>query len=130
MNFGKLGENGFDVLVNCFGGVIFFFSPKLGMTVLDILTDHNEGQKKKLNDVADKNHKYEWKRIERFFGNSLPEHPAKNKDDEEIKRVHGTYSCSDDDSYPILKLETVFVLGVDILRSVAGFEIVGETFGH
>ncbi len=54
----------FDILVNSFGGVVVFFGAQLGMFGLDILTDHNEGKEKQLNNIGNEDHKDVWEGVE------------------------------------------------------------------
>lgn len=42
MQVGEGGEDGFDVLMDGFGGLIFFFGPKFVVAGLDILANQNE----------------------------------------------------------------------------------------
>lgn len=83
-----------------------------------------------MDDVADKNHEDKGVRIKGLNGHCLPQHPTKNKDHKEINGVHGTDGGCDGYGHFVVKLETAFVFGVDVLGDVAGFEVIRETFRH
>lgn len=83
-----------------------------------------------MDDVANKDHKNIGEGIKGLIGNRLPEHPTKNKQNKEVESVHGTYSGGDYDGYFVVEFEPVQMFGINVLRSMAGFEVIGKTFGH
>lgn len=127
---GESGEDGFDVLVDGFGGLVFFFGPQLGMAGLNVLADYNQRKKEKLNDISDEDKKNKRIWIKRAFGDGLEEHPAKDKNHEEIDGVHRTDGCSDGDGNFVVELEMAFVPEIDVNGYAAAFEVVGKIVWH
>lgn len=125
MQLGESGEDGFDILMDSFSGLIFFFGPKFVVTGLDVLTDHNKRHEKKLDDIGDENQENKREGIKGAVGYGLQEHPAKNEDHKKIDGVHGTDGTSDGDGDFVVKFEAAFVLEVNVNGNAAGFKITG-----
>ncbi len=123
MQVGESGENSFDVLVDSFGGLILFVGAELGVAVLDILADQDEGSKKKLGNVGEKEQESEGIWINGPLGNELPGDPERNYQENGVDGVHGADDPGGDGGYLVMGFEERMVLEINVFRSAAGFEV-------
>ena len=123
MQVGESGEDGFDVLVNSNGRLIFLFGPELGVLALNVLANHDERQKQELDNITDKDHKDVREGVERLSGDGLPKHPAEDENNEEIQCIHGADGSGESYGYFVVELEAAFVLEINVNGGAAGFEV-------
>jgi len=110
--------------VDSFGGLVFFFGAEVSVAVLDILADQDEGSKKKLGNVGEKEQESEGIWVNGPFGNELPGDPERNYQENGVDGVHGADDPGGDGSNFVVGFKKRVVLEIDVNRRAAGFEIL------